>query len=83
MKKEIDIQWLSIVMLLLLAIIGLAWYALVTGKNIQVIEVVLTALILKLGTMIDYKYGSSAGSKEKTELMSAERRTESAEAGNK
>lgn len=54
-----DWSWIIIVMTLLVAIISLAWYSMVTGKSLTLIEVVLTALILKWGTLIDYRYGNS------------------------
>ena len=50
---------------------GLAFYCLYTGKNIDAVSVVVAALILKLGTLLDFRYGSSAGSKEKTEMLNA------------
>lgn len=55
---------------LLVAIVGLGFYCLVSGKNIDSISVVVAALVLKLGTLLDFRYGSSAGSKDKTELLS-------------
>ena len=64
-----DWTWGAIVIIILLAIIGFGCYSLATGKDLKVIEVVLTALLMKFGTLIDFKYGSSKGSKEKTEMM--------------
>ena len=71
MDKEQDKWWGRIVVALLVAIVGLAFYCLHTGKNIDAVSVVVAALILKLGTLLDFRYGSSAGSKEKTEMLNA------------
>lgn len=64
-----DKVWGRIVMVLLIAIVGFAAYSLVTGTDLDIIEVVLTALIMKFGTLMDYRYGSSKSSHEKTELL--------------
>jgi hypothetical protein len=69
---KVDWQWLILVLVHLGAIIGLAWYALVTGKSLEIITVIVAALIMRVGTLIDYKYGSSEGSKTKTGLMAQE-----------
>lgn len=65
-------MWYTIVLILLAAIIFFGCYALITGKHLELISVVITALILRLGTMLDFKYGSSEGSKTKTTLMAKE-----------
>ena len=54
-----DMWWGPLVLLMLLAVIGFAAYALVTGKDLTVIAIVLTALLMKLGTMLDFRYGNS------------------------
>ena len=69
MNQVNDKWWGPIVVIILGAIITFAGYALYTGKNLTVIEVVLTALIMKLGTMMDYRYGSSKGSRDKTDII--------------
>ncbi len=68
-EQSKDNWWGWLVLIILFAIIGFGAYALITGKDLRIIEVVLTALLMKFGTMIDYRYGSSKGSKEKTELL--------------
>lgn len=64
-----DNWWGWIVLILLVAVIGFATYSLVSGKSLTVIEVVITALVLKLNTMLDFRYGSSKSSQEKTEIL--------------
>ena len=68
-EQNKDNWWGWLVLVILLAIIGLSAYCLVTGKAIGPVEVVVTALILKLGTLMDYRYGSSKGSQEKTAML--------------
>ena len=67
--KGKDLAWCMLVTVILLSIIGFGFYSLTTGKDLRLIEIVLTALLMKFGTLVDYKYGSSRGSREKTELL--------------
>ncbi len=64
-----DKMWGPTLWLMLLALIALAFYAMHIGKTLEGVGLIVGFLGAKAGTMIDYKYGSSAGSKEKTELM--------------
>jgi uncharacterized membrane protein len=69
MDKSKDMWWGPLTLLMLLAIIGYGWYALTHERPLNIIDVIVTALLLRMSTMVDYRYGSSKGSKEKTELL--------------
>lgn len=64
-----DGQWLLLVLVMLVTVIGFGWYSLVTGKDLRGIEVVMVLLSLRIGSLLDFKYGSSKSSQEKTELL--------------
>ncbi len=65
-----DNWWGFLVTLMLLALIVFGSYCLKTGKSLEGIGIITGVLIGKLGTMIDFRYGSSKGSKEKDGSMS-------------
>lgn len=64
-----DSWWGWLVTLMLLALIGFAWYCLSTGKTLEGVSIVVGVLISKVGTMIDFRYGSSKGSADKTQMI--------------
>ncbi len=64
-----DKYWFGLVVLMLVAIIAFGGYGLYTGKSLEAILVIVGGLLAKIGTLLDYKYGSSQGSKDKTELL--------------
>lgn len=69
MQQTKDIWWGIITSLLLLALIAMAAYCLKTRQTLDGVALIIGGLSMKLGTLIDFRYGSSAGSKEKTELL--------------
>lgn len=73
-----DGQWLLVVLLMLLTIIAFGWYSLVTGKDLRSIESVLLLLTVRLGTLLDFRWGSSRSSQEKTELLNKKKQEEGA-----
>lgn len=71
--KGKDIGWWLLVLIMLAAIVAFGFYSLATGKDLRLIEIILTAILMKFGTLVDYKYGSSKGSRDKTELLKNEK----------
>lgn len=69
MNSNSDKMWGPLVFLMLVAIIGFAWYALTHKVSLEGIAIILGLLISKLGTLIDFRYGSSKGSKDKTDAL--------------
>ena len=72
MKKESDILQviLAIALIILLsAIVVLLFLKEVTETNKTLLIVIVTTLLAKLGTIYDYRFGSSKGSAEKEELL--------------
>lgn len=60
-----DVWWGIIVVMLLLAVIGAGAYALVTGKELKGVEMILVQLFSFLTLLLSFRYGSSKGSKDK------------------
>ncbi len=73
METQKDNWWGFLVTLLLVALIVFGFYCLVYGKVLDGIGIIVGVLTAKLSTMIDFRYGSSKGSKEKTELLNAKK----------
>jgi hypothetical protein len=69
MKKNNDWSWLIVTMTILLSLVGFEAYGMITGKPVQASGLIIGALIVKLGTMIDFRWGSSKGSKDKMEML--------------
>ena len=61
-------NWFVLSMILLAAIIGFGFVCLFTGKSLAGVSLIVGCLITKLGTLIDYMYGSSQGSKDKDKM---------------
>jgi hypothetical protein len=73
--KGRDIWWGPLTVLLLCALILFGVYCLRTGKSIEGIGVITGVLISKINTLVDFRYGSSKGSKDKTDLISNNKNT--------
>jgi len=61
-------NWFILSLILLAAIIGFGFICLFTGKSLEGVSLIVGCLITKLGTLIDFMYGSSQGSKDKDGL---------------
>ncbi len=60
-----DIWWGIALLMLLGNVIGLAWYSLITGKDLKLIEAVVLQMITFIALLLNFRYGSSKGSKDK------------------
>lgn len=64
-----DMWWGWLTLLLLLAIIGFAAWSLYSGRQLSGVELIVGQLLSFITLLLGYRYGSSKGSKEKTELL--------------
>ena len=64
-----NVAGFAVLVLCLLALIGMAFYALMTGQSLEPIGDIKTDLSSVVLLLIGYFWGSSKGSKEKTELL--------------
>ena len=69
MNQTNDTTWGKLVALMLIALIVFGAYALITGKTLEGVSIIIGVLISKVGTLIDFKYGSSKGSQDKTNII--------------
>ena len=67
--KGKDIWWGLLVFAILGAIIAFGAIAFATGKSLDGVAIVLTPLITTFGILVQYRYGSSKGSKDKQEQL--------------
>lgn len=67
--KGKDIWWGLLVFTLLGAIIYFGVVAFKTGKNLDSITVVITCLVFGFKELLQYRYGSSKGSKDKQDQL--------------
>lgn len=63
--KGRDVWWGPITVLLIGSLIGFACYALGSGKSLDSASLVIGGLISNAGLMLNFRYGSSKGSKDK------------------
>ena len=64
-----DYWWGPLTFLVLSALVIFGIYCLSTGRTLDGVALIVGVLISKLGTLIDFRYGSSQGSKSKTDLL--------------
>jgi hypothetical protein len=69
MSQSNDRWWGPITITILIGLLLMAGYALVRGITLNGAELIIGGLMVKLGTLLDFRYGSSKGSKEKTDLL--------------
>lgn len=68
--KGKDLGFWAFLFLVTFALIGFGVACLMMGKTLDGISIIVGCLITQMGTLINYRYGSSKGSKDKTELLS-------------
>lgn len=64
-----DNWWGPLTLLMMIALIGFGVAAMRTGKTLDGVSLIIGGLLTNFGTMLNFRYGSSKGSKEKTELL--------------
>ena len=69
MKLNYDFLGVAIIVLCIAALIVFGAYALVTGKSLEPINLILTNLVGVISLLVGYFWGSSKSSKDKTELL--------------
>ena len=69
MNVNNDKYWFWLVLLMGVPLVVYGGFCLIAHASLQGAELIIGGLMTKLSTLIDFRYGSSAGSKEKTELM--------------
>jgi len=72
-KSKVDVTFWGLVILAVIvgALIFFGFFSLITGKSLEGIGVIITALISMASLLLGYFWGSSSGSKEKTKLLEA------------
>ncbi|NBT57476.1 hypothetical protein EBT16_01715 [bacterium] len=70
---DINLFGIAIIVLCLVAIIGLSTYALVAGESLAPVQTEINFLCEVAVLLVGYFWGSSRGSKEKTELLGGQR----------
>jgi hypothetical protein len=73
--KGRDIWWGPLVVLLLCAVIGFAIYSLKYNRPLSGIELIVGQLLGFATLLLSFRYGSSKGSKDKTDLISNNKNT--------
>ena len=68
-NKQHDWSWGVTTWGILGALIAFAAVGLLMGKELTGILVIVGVLVSKLGTLIDFRYGSSKGSKDKETIL--------------
>ena len=69
MKVSNDILGVSIILLCLSAVIGFGAYALVNAKSLEHVNTIISELMGVVLLLVGYFWGSSKGSRDKTELL--------------
>lgn len=69
MNKYKDLWWGPITMVMLLAVISWATWSLKTGRQLNSADLIIGGIMMRLSTMLDYRYGSSKSSDKKTDLL--------------
>lgn len=64
-----EIMFYTILVILILAIIGFGVYCIRHKVSLEPIGVILTFLTLRAGSLMDYRWGSSVGSKDKDKQL--------------
>lgn len=67
--KMKDNWWGMMAIIMLGSLIGFGAYALYTGHSLNAAELVVGTLVSNLGLLLNYRYGSSKGSKDKDEVI--------------
>ena len=67
--KGKDLGFWAMLFVLLAALIGFGYYALLHGVNLDGVSIIIGALIQALALLMNYRWGSSKGSKDKTDLL--------------
>ena len=67
--KGKDLGFWVTLFVLILAVLALGFYGLIYGKNLDGISIIVGFLINAVMLLLNYRYGSSKGSKDKTELL--------------
>ena len=69
MKISNDILGVAIILLCLSAVIGFGAYALVHGRSLEHVNTITSELMGVVLLLVGYFWGSSKGSKDKTEIL--------------
>ena len=67
--KGKDIWWGLLSLIILAALIAFGAVSYIKGTNLDNISLIVGGLMTNLGLLLNYRYGSSKGSKDKTELL--------------
>ncbi|PQJ09502.1 hypothetical protein CJD36_019885 [Flavipsychrobacter stenotrophus] len=63
--KGKDVLLASQMIILISAIIGFGWYSIVTKRPLDGIALIVGALVTNYNTLVNFRWGSSKGSKDK------------------
>lgn len=69
MAMRNDNWWGPLTAVMLTALIGFGAYALYTGKTLNSAELIVGTLVGNLAMLLNFRYGSSKGSKDKDDIL--------------